>query len=191
MLTIPRKIAGLTTFCHKKYLDSFLGEQNRTAKQPFELYEGPPEFLPINSPVFIFQAGGNRRLRAIARFVGYLDVGGWRKLADQLLNFYEEEGIISHDTREELITFCTDKDGVRGLFVFDRIIEIKYSSERDWIKKKGVTESFMGKQPYAQGFPYRYLNEEMLMKLIKMILEIAENSEEIEEFLEEHSIYLF
>jgi len=190
MFSIPRNIIGLTTFCRKKYLDVFLTAKNKTKKQPFELYEGPPEFLPNFSPVFIFQAGVNHRLRAIARFIGYFDVDGWRKksgkvVADQLLNLYEKEDVFSHDTRDELAVFCEKKDGVRGLFIFDRIIEINYTNERNWIKKRDVAELFVGKQPYAQGFPFRYLSEEMAVKLVDTILQKAENSREIMEFLGE------
>ena len=190
MLTSPHRITGLTAYCRKKYLDQFL--VSPSDKQPFELYEGPSEFLPINSPVFIFQVEEKKKnikhgLKAIARFIGYFEIDGWKKpgetIADKLLKIYENEGIISHDTREELIEFCNEKDGVRGVFVFDRIIEIKYKTDKDWIRKKDVTKIFDDKQPYAQGFPYRYLSEEMTNRLIQLILERASNSDEIREFL--------
>jgi hypothetical protein len=90
-------------------------------------------------------------LRAIAKVIGYLDVNGWRRsgelVANELLKIYNEEGIISHDTKEELIDFCEKQDGVRGLLVFDRIIEIKYPSPRNWIKRGDVSELFEGKLP--------------------------------------------
>jgi len=187
--TKPRKIAGLTTFCHKKYLDEFLSEQKTSIIQPFELYEGAPEFLPLNSPVFIFQAGEHHRLRAIARFVGYLDVDGWKKsgevVADELLNIYRTNSIVSHDTRKDLTSFCSNKGGIRGLFTFDRIIEIESDSNAKCITKGDVAGLFKGKQPYAQGFPYRYLNTEMTKDLITLILERTKNSMEIAQFLKE------
>ena len=114
MLTRPRKIAGLTTFCHGKYILTFLRHEGKVIKQPFELYEGPPEFLTFGCPVFIFQAGKNHRLRAIARYIGFFEVDGWKRPADEtadnLLAIYEREGIVSHDTRKELIEFYSRKE---------------------------------------------------------------------------------
>lgn len=183
----PRKIAGLTTFCYEKYLNAFLKYEGRNVKQPFELYEGPPEFLPPRSPVFIFQAGKNHRLRAIARYIYSFEVEGWKAppedVADKLLALYEREGIIAHDTREELVKFCSKKRGVRGVFIFDKIIEIRYSEPSKWIRKRDFIERFKGKQPYAQGFPYRYLSMEDVEKLINLILVRAENGEDIARFL--------
>ena len=43
-----------------------------------------------------------------------------------------------------------------------------------------------GRQPYAQGFPYRYLSTDALKKLIRLIMEKAENSEDIARFLRDY-----
>jgi hypothetical protein len=69
---------------------------------------------------------------------------------------------------EELFRFCKLQLGVRGVFGFDVIYEIEYKDEP--IKKGFVQdELFNGSQPYAQGFPYSYLDEEMTNTLIKEI----------------------
>lgn len=198
MHTVPKKIAGLTTFCDKQWLDRFLTKLN--AKQHFALYEGPPEFLPSNSPIFIFQKGINQ-LRAIARFTGYLEINGWlgelrkddtevrtkraKHVVEQLFAFYKAEGILRHITHEEAIKFFSNKDGVRGMFFFDRIIEIKYDSRREWIRYGEVVKLFRGRRPYAQGFPYRYLSEDMVKSLIQLILKRSKNSINIIRFLKD------
>ena len=165
-------------------MDSFLEEP--TTKQPFELYEGPPEFLPLGSPIFIFQKGEDGYLRAIARFIGYYHINGWKSPKDavnELFKIFESENVKSHDSKEEMLEFCSQQHGIRGMFIFNPIIEIKYGNEINIIKRGDVVMLFKGKLPYSQGFPYRYLSKEMVEKLLKLLSERAENKDEIKQFL--------
>jgi hypothetical protein len=96
----PRKIAGLTIYTEKEWLDRYLEKTH--GKQGFELYEAPPEFLPKQSPLFIFEKSIG--LKALARFDGCVKINGWigndvykqkaaENIAKKLLQFYKENGI--------------------------------------------------------------------------------------------------
>lgn len=173
----PKKIGGMTTFCSEQHLDEFLTNVKLGRPQPFELYQGPPKLLLLRSPVFIFQTGGRHRLRAIARFIGWVEVEGWLKntknqeafckqLAEKLEKFYSKEGIQPHCRGQKLVEFCSKKDGVRGVFLFDKIDEVVYRSEEDWFRRGDFQKLFGGAQPYAQGFPFRYLTIEETKRLL-------------------------
>jgi len=174
----PKKIGGMTTFCSEQHLDEFLTNIKLGRTQPFELYQGPPKLLPIGSPVFIFQTGDKHRLRARARFIGWVAVDGWlrnakdqiefcKQLAEKLEGFYSKEDIQPHCQGQKLVEFCSKKDGVRGIFLFDKIDEIVYRSEKEWFRRGDFQKLFGGAQPYAMGFPFRYLTTEETEKLLR------------------------
>jgi len=176
----PKKIGGMTTFCSEQHLDEFLTNIKLGRTQPFELYQGPPKLLPLGSPVFIFQTGGEHRhrLRAKARFIGWVEVDGWlrnakdqeefcKQLAEKLEEFYSKEGIQPHRQGRKLVEFCSKKDGVRGIFLFDKIDEVVYKSESEWFRRGDFQKLFGGAQPYAMGFPFRYLTTEETEKLLR------------------------
>lgn len=178
----PREIGGMTTFCSKQHLEEFLKNAKLGKLQPFELYQGPPQFVPLGSPIFIFETGREHRLRAIAKFAGWIEVDGWlrgaknpirmaiaKQVARSLEKFYEGEGIQPHCTGRRFIDFCSRKDGVRGLFLFDEIVEVDYRSRKDWFRRGDFRKLFAGAQPYAQGFPFRYLSVEEVKMLIEEI----------------------
>lgn len=79
------------------------------------------------------------------------------QVARKLEDFYRKEGIQPHCRGQELIDFCSRKDGVRGIFLFDKIVEMPYKSRKDWFRRGDFQRLFGGAQPYAQGFPFRYL----------------------------------
>jgi hypothetical protein len=189
----PKKIGGLTTFCSEQHLNEFLLNSRLNRKQPFELYQGPPQLLPYRSPIFIFQTGKNHRLRAIARFTGWVKVDGWLKNADdrgkfcedltkKLEDFYSMEDIQPHCSGKKLIEFCSKKDGVRGIFLFDKIVEIVYHSSKNVFKRGDFQKIFGGSQPYAQGFPFRYLTTEetqILLTELRKMAHIGKVSEDV------------
>lgn len=89
------------------------------------------------------------------------------KLVKELEDFYRRENIQPHCVGRRLVEFCAKKDGVRGILLFNKIIELVYVSTRDWFKRGDFQKLFGGAQPYAQGFPFRYLTVEEVQTLLE------------------------